>query len=102
MFQQVRKESTSAKAQLARLIRNALHRAAMPVRAAEVIARTAAANGLSLLTRRPTCVVVSHAPKILAASVEPAWTVVYAKPIKSLMIVMIRLACFGSGSYSEL
>ena len=81
MLQQVQKESISAKAQLAQLINNALHRAVMQERAAEVIARTAAANGLSLLTRRPTCVVGSHAPQILAASAELAWTVAYAKPM---------------------
>ena len=81
MFPQVQKVNISAKAQLAQLIHNALHRAVMQARAAEVIARTAAANGLSLLTHRPTCVVGSHAPKILAASAEPAWTVAYAKPM---------------------
>ena len=67
MFQQVRKESISARAQLAWLIRNARHRAVMQARAAVVPARTAAANGLSLLTRRPTCVMGSNATQILTA-----------------------------------
>ena len=97
MFQQVRKESISARVRLARLIRNALHRAVMQARAAEALARIAVVNGLSLSTRRPICVVESHAQQILTAFLENAWTVVCANPL-----MMILLAFSGSGLSSVL